>query len=255
MLFLANESLDPPLAARAERAAKSIDASAFEGFGARKAPCSDEQRATMREFLRLADIEFDDGGWEELMGRKDAQQLLAAALWEGVRKAKVAAVTVAFCQIRARIEASMTEPTFVASPDPQTPPPHPEDPPSKRASTRRRPSSEDAARAREVLRGDMIDWSGVETEERDDVCDALRKYLEGLGVIGLSWYAKPGVGVKFIKRMVECEREGGGRHLLCYAIEERNGAIARLDGVFRYRESWYVSPLPIEEVDAAGSDD
>lgn len=265
--FIIDASVDPPLTARAEAAAKTIDASAFGSFDPKRSTCTNAQRETMRTFLLLTGLEFDDEGWDELLDRPDMQQLLMGALSEGVIKAKQPAVTVAFMRIRAGIENALKTPTF---PDPGPTGPTPSTL-KKVAPHLPRPIEKTPARLHEpvnesdvlsFLEGKTVDWSGVNPQDLSAAKECLKRKLIGLGKRSFAWYAG-GINMKFVPRMKdylyagETEGEDGerkptnGKHVLCYAIEERNGSVTRLDGIFRKGDAWYVAPLPTEEMDAA----
>lgn len=261
--FILNESLDPPLVERAETAARAIDPTALETLNGKSTSATDVQRGVMRDFLTLAGIEFDDEGWSELQSRPDMQQLLAAALSEGVIHAKKPKVTVAFIRIRACIELALREPSF---PEPEPEAKHE----PVHAARERHPAEETPARAPQervsesdvmaFLEGPTVDWSGIDPNDLPHAKACMKRQLVSLGRRSLDWYAG-GIEMRFIRRMKQhlYAGEGGegegtsknGKHTLCYAIEERNGAIARLDGIFRKGDAWYVSPLPTDEMNAA----
>lgn len=263
--FIMDASVDPPLTARAEKAAKTIDASAFDSFDPKRPACTDAQRETMREFLRLTGLEFDEEGWDELLGRPDMQQLLMGALSEGVIKAKQPTVTVAFMRVRAGIENALKTPTF---PDPGPTAPAPSTL-KKVAPHLPRPVEKTPVRPREYvnesdvvafLEGSTVDWSGIDPNDLAHVKECMKRKLVSLGKRSFDWYAG-GIEMRFIRRMKDYEYAGevgedekkprNGKHTLCYAIEEKNGAVARLDGIFHKDDAWYVAPLPTEEMNAA----
>ncbi len=242
--FIMDAALDPPLDARAEAAAKAINPDVFANLDPKTRKCTEEQRARMRKFLSLAGLTFDDEGWNEFLSRPDAQRTLMAGMQQGVIRAGVRDVTIAFMRLREIAELALPREPFLdtsTAPSNSEPTPHPEQ------------TTTHTERIEQIVCGGNVDWSGVQACDIAHVKTCYIQHLARCTEIQLAWHEKVRIAFEPYEFSVDLE-EGIDSKNMRYKIRETNGRTVYLDGIYHDKaRGWYVSSLPMSK--ALGNED